>query len=284
MSSIKQTSLTAPSDRSNGKYRSDRGAPSLMGQDAENAVNDLTSTFVVDNYPRRERFFADPDFNNQIYALFSFVPSMGATPDKDGIFGMAKIRGVTSDLPSADERAEFLIRNIDSCHKVFTTYVGKPFPVTTVSRFSADQNKIDIRKKAIEIVGADIRQKRLDNDREMREMKERENKLLNEQEEKGEDPLERYIVLNVKRAQAIWTYVENMKKLKSILRTIQNSEKEYKDMDAEDLTYKARYRQRYVEARKSSGLKVSDDDTFMRYLGMEDIDLLASWKDHEDYL
>ena len=61
---------------------------------------------------------------------------------KDGIYGMVKVRGSYSTLEKCDKRSEFIIKNIDSVHKIYYAGVGKPFPITNSSDFSKDITKV----------------------------------------------------------------------------------------------------------------------------------------------
>ena len=94
-----------------------------------------------------DKYYADPKIYGQNICLVSFIPSSGASPDKDGIYGMMKVRGVYATDEEANERAEFIIRNIDSYHEIFHANVGRPFPVTERNDFANTVKSIDIRKK-----------------------------------------------------------------------------------------------------------------------------------------
>ena len=89
------------------------------------AFRDLVNT----KYRAVERSFVDPEQPNQSVALFSFLPCEGATPNKFGIFGFAKVRGVYSDSEKANERAKTLLRDIDSVNYINHVLVGQSFPV-----------------------------------------------------------------------------------------------------------------------------------------------------------
>ena len=95
-----------------------------------------------------ETYFCDPSIFNQQIGLVSFVPSKGATPDKDGFYGMMKIRGNYVNEEEANIKAEDLIRNVDSYHEIFHCKVGKPFPITNSTNFSEEIKEIDIKKKS----------------------------------------------------------------------------------------------------------------------------------------
>ena len=143
----KENSLTAPSDRDReNKWRPDQGAPALTETEVESAIQTLDNTDFTGKFPRVDRTYSDPPIALQAVGLVSFTPAKGATPNKDGVFGFAKLRGNYASQLEAKQRAEEIIRNIDSYHQIYHTYVGRPFPITASSKYSAETDEIDIRK------------------------------------------------------------------------------------------------------------------------------------------
>jgi len=239
----------------------------------ENEYKEAFKTLNKDvGFLQVERYYADPAQMNQKISLFSFVPSKGAKPDKDGIYGMAKIRGVYATEEEANERAEFLIRNVDSFHDIYHTYVGRPFPVTNSDVFSQEVKTIDIRKKTTEIISEDIMEKKRQEQKEMKEIKEREKILLDEskraQKDEPMDEFEEYITENVKRAQLIWTFHETRKKMDQMRESFINATNRIKELDCKNEDYKLKYKERYMEARRESGLP-DDNESFIKFLGMD---------------
>tara|TARA_B100000073_G_C23739337_1_gene573231 strand:+ start:2666 stop:3550 length:885 start_codon:yes stop_codon:yes gene_type:complete len=262
-----QTALTSPSDKdTENKYEPDRTTPSLSNEETVEAMKELSVTDYVEKYPKTERAFADPSIPGQTYQLVSFVPSSGATPDDDGVYGMIKCRGAYQTQEEANDRAEFLIRNVDSYHKIFTAWVGKPFPATNDSKYSADTNAVDVRKKATEVISKDIREKKREEQKEIEEIKEREKKLVEESKQDERDPFEFYIECRVKKAQLTWTYLETLKKMEEMKESILKVREQIKEADAENADYIKQYREKYMEARKEAGIP-DNDDSFIKYLG-----------------
>ena len=121
-----------------------------------------------------DRYYADPNQHGQNICLVSFIPSTGATPDKYNIYGMMKVRGVYATEEEANERADFIIRNVDSYHEIFHCKVGRPFPVTEDNEFASTVNSIDIRKKTTELISKDILSKKKEEKEEMEGIQERD--------------------------------------------------------------------------------------------------------------
>jgi len=265
-------SLLSPSDR---KTLSATKPPRCtnMSPLTEEETSSAFSCLVKDiRFSQVDRQYADPPLSGQKYVLVSFVPSKGATPDADNIFGMMKVRGVFGTEEEANERSEFLIRNIDSYHDIYTAFVGRPFPVTTTDGFSQNVKTIDIRKKTTELISEDILSKKYQEKNEMEEIQRREKELLSEskkaQNNEPEDPFDVYIRLQVKKAQILWTYHETKKKMIQMQDIIHNSKEEIRELDQENPDFLERYREKYMEARRQSGIK-DDDDSFLKYLGKD---------------
>jgi hypothetical protein len=271
----KVNSLTSRNDRGDGKYKSDMGAPPLTEQEVQNAINQLVDTSLVDKFPRHERQYADPPIHLQTYGLFSFTPSKGATPDKDGVYGFAKIRGNYGTPQEAMERSEFLIRNVDSYHQIYQAYVGRPFPITLDPKYAAKVEEVDIKKKATEVISADVKAKRDREKQDIDEIKEREQKLLAEAKpDYVPDPYEKYTVLRVKKAQLVWGYSQTMKQLEDMKKIIIKTREEICVMDSENPEYKNEYFEKYQKARRDAGIpdEHNTEDNFVKYM-VEDIDL-----------
>ena len=267
-----QNSLTAPSDKVNGAPTSyNMGSSGLTEDEVKNAKNDLIVNDFVYKFPRFERFYADPQLQNQNYGLVSFVPSKGAKPDTDGVYGMLKIRGTFATEDEAMLRAEYLIRNSDSYHSIYNTYVGRPFPLSVSKKYVSDTTEVDIKKKIVDSTSTEIRKKRDEERRTMKEIEEREKELLADVEKKEVDPYDQYTELMVKKAQLSWTYHETLKKMEEMKKNIIKAREEIVKMREENSDYHEQYMGRYMDARKKAGLP-DDDQSFIKYMA-EDLDL-----------
>ena len=247
------------------------GIPPLNNEQTKSALNDLV--VKQRDYPSFDRFYNDPQLNGQKYALFSFIPSKGATPDSDGFYGMAKIRGCFSTDIEAEQREEYIIRNVDSYNKIYRIYTGRPFPITTESKYSEEVNEIDIKKKVTEVVSQNIKDQKMKEKKEIEEIKDRERKLKEDTNKEIDeiDPLEYYTTLVVKRAQLLWNYQEHKKKMEEIRGIIDKTSKEIKEKDDQFPDFRSKVYDKYMEARRDSGLP-DDDNSFIKYI-CEDISI-----------
>lgn len=132
--------------------------PCLTDKETKEATKELLVN-IIRKYPVLDKYYNDPELKNQDYCLHSFVPAKGAKPDKDGVFGMMKCRGTFATQKDAEERATYIIKNADSYHKIYTSFVGKPFPVTENSKFVEEINEIALKEKTDDVVSADIKSK-----------------------------------------------------------------------------------------------------------------------------
>lgn len=271
-----ETSLTSPLDRNPDKSYLNKlrhGQPTLTENETEVAMKELNDMSILSKYPKIEKSYADPPVNLQQFSLFSFVPSSGAKPDDMGVYGFAKIRGSYATIQEANERSEYLIRNCDTYHKIYHTYVGRPFPVTNSSKYSKEVSEVELKKKMTDTYSEDIKQKKLEEQKDIYDMKEREEKLLQESKnaEAGlpytSDPYEIYTEKRVKLAQVSWTYIETEKKMKQMMEVILKTKKEIDELEKTSDDYKKQYFERYMKARKSANLPDENVETsFMKYM------------------
>lgn len=271
-----ENSLTAPSDRDiTKKWRPNQGCGVLTESEVESAMNSLNNTSFTDKFPRVDRTYADPPPPMQNIGLISFTPAKGATPNEHGVYGFAKLRGNYATPIEANQRAEWLIRNVDSYHQIYHTYVGRPFPITFSSKYSAETDEIDIRKETTESVSSHIKSKKSEEQREVDEVRKREEQLLEESRRSEEDPYELYVTLRVKKAQLTWTYLEHQKKIKEVKEALLKTRKEVTDMDEKHPTFIDSYFEKYMKARREAGLEDSAHDgeaNFIKYM-IEEVEL-----------
>jgi len=274
----KESSLTSPSDRDREKrWLPEQAAPALSEQEVKDAMTSINNISFVNKFPRVDRTYADPPPPMQQIGLISFVPAKGATPNENGVFGFAKLRGNYNTEIEANQRAEFIIRNVDSYHQIYHTYVGRPFPITFSSDYSAQTDEIDIRKETTKAISSSIKEKKRDEQKTVDDIKEREEKLIEESKMDPDDvdPYEEYITLRVKKAQLTWTYLEHIKKMEEVKGIILKTRARLDEMDGEDPEFKEKYYEKYMKARRESGLNetaAESQDNFMKFL-VEDVEL-----------
>lgn len=262
-----ENSLTAPADRDReNRWRPNQGAPNLTEEEVVVAMKELNNTTYTDKFPRVDRTYADPPPPMQLVGLISFTPAKGATPNENGVFGFAKLRGNYASTQEADQRAEFLIRNVDSYHQIYHTYVGRPFPITSSSKYSAETEEIDIRKETTKAVSNNVKDKKAEEQKIVSEIKTREENLLAESRSDEVDPYDEYITLRVKKAQLSWTYLEHQKKLAEIKDIIIKTRKEIADLDEVNPEFQEKYYEKYMKARHEAGIQEDSKDSMSNFI------------------
>ena len=246
----------------------------LTEEQVKEAVHTNVDLGLLEKFPKVDRMYADPIYNSQVYCLHSFIPSKGATPDEKGVFGFMKCRGSFHTVDEANQRAEFMIRNVDSYHDIQTGYAGRPFPVCkNTKRYVAETTEVNIRKDAVKAVSEDIQQKRLDEKKEVDDIKERESNLMAESQAIQNDtyvadPLELYTTLHVRKANLVFTYLETQKSLVKMRVNIKKSYREIRDMDVQDVSLAQQYYDHYMAARRKAHIQDDkSEENWMKYLG-----------------
>lgn len=246
----------------------------LENTELRQAISDLVVDTLVNEYPKIERRLEDPEYNDQKYCLHSFIPSSGATPDKDGVYGIMKFRGAFKTVDEMKERTEHLIRNVDSYNRYFEGYVGKPFPVTVDKRYAEKEDFIDIRNKISEVTAKHVAEERRKEKKDIDDLKMRQEKLQQKVDEEAADPFTHYLEQRVKRSHLIFTVVGGKKTLNNYLHSIKSINAWLKEKDAESPEFKESFMERYLEARRASGVPDSDM-TLLQYI--DDLEPPGLW-------
>jgi hypothetical protein len=267
--------------------------PALTEEQTELAMKDLNNTAFIEKYPATERLYSDSSVPMQKIGLISFVPAKGATPNKNGVYAYAKLRGNFDTTLEANQRAEYIIKNEDSYHQIYHTWVGKPFPITVSSDYSREVSKIDIKKEMTQSMNESIKEKREKEKREIKEVEEREKELLEDVSKEEPDPMDYYLTLRSKYANQIWRYQEVSNHLVELREKIIKNRLEINDLDEKTPELRGKYFAHYLEARKKAGLPNNKEDlskSFVKYLGedihldfLEKIDKECAYKD-EDFI
>ena len=281
----KENSLTTPDDRDKTKlWRPDQGAPDLAEEQVTAAIQELNNTNFTNKFPKVDRTYADPVIHGQHIGLLSFVPAKGATPNENGVFGFGKLRGNFSTEIEANQHAEHLIRKVDSYHQIYHAFVGRPFPITFSSKYSAETAEVDIRRETTETISSNIKDKKEDEQKTVEDIKNREEILLKESKKAKEDdgtceidvdPYDEYITSQVKKAQLTWTFLEHIKKLHEIRGIIIQTREKLTQMDTEYPDFRGKYFDKYKKARVDAGFNMEKDETsdnFMKFM-IEDVEI-----------
>jgi hypothetical protein len=241
----------------------DCGAPVLTKEEYEEAKKILLKNeFSKYKFPRSLKTRVDPPITGQTYSLHTFIPSPGATPDSDGVFGILKNRGNFPSREEADEHSEMLIRKIDSWNEIFIGFVGKEFPLTLKGDYCKDTKEVDVRNKLDEVALANLKKKREKDQKDLDDIKEREAKLLEEtkvDKMMAKDDIEYYTTLRVKFATLCHTIEDLEKRYRDANKLASEARDEIKKLNSEHADYSKQYIEKYTKALTDAGIDVKSN-------------------------
>lgn len=271
MSKPQTNSLTSPADRTL-EFKKDRKLKKPLRSTPLNlSPSELTVALAhkYKGFPEIESSWIDPDPTPKYY-LISFCPAKGASPDKDGFFGFAKVRGAFDNDEERDARAELLIQKHDSYHEIYHGKVGHPFPICTeAARHAMSVKDVDISKKVSEVVSSDVRSKVNAEKIEMEEIKKQEKNLLqNSIDERNGTPVnERYIELAVKRSNQIYCVLQAQNKVIEYKRALKNTVIDMKKIEIENPGIEKNLLETYTKACGLASVPVNPtDNVVIRYM------------------
>ena len=275
----KENSLTSPLDRDRTKkYPIQTDEPQLTQEEIKIAKEQLCDNSFIKNFKRLDRRYVDPRLRDQLVGLVSFVPSKGAQPDSQGIYGWAKFRGSFENENESNKRAEYIIKNVDSYHKIYTVPIGRPFPLTLSSNFSKEVEEVDVKNSMTDSINNAVKKIKKQEQKQIDEIKQKEKNIQAEVKKENMDPFERYITLCVKKAQLTWSFAETHKKMIGMRKSILKCRQEIKNYDEEFPDFNKKYFDKYMDARKKAGVPVDKQtneqktNNWMKYM-CEDIKL-----------
>ena len=280
------TSLTSPADRTGILPPNARGIPPLTHEQTQAIVQENVDTLDL-SIPRIERRYAYSAPENrggthQNYGVFVFVPSKGATPDSQGIYGMIKLGGNYEQLMDAEARTEKIVREEDSYNRLRIVRVGHPSLLTVDSRWELTDeehcNEVDLRRRAAaredggealeaaeRMTREQLREARMKDKKEMEEIKERAENLQKTVDELADDPAEQYTTLRGKLAQLTWAYLRTRDQQEKAKESILKTREEIAEFEANDPTLFEEMKRRFHTAREAAGIP-ANDDSFIKYI------------------
>lgn len=202
------------------------------------------------------------------FVLFSFIKSSGAVADKDGFLGVAKIRGSFHSEQDAKDRAEEIIRDVDSSNSIFTALTGVPFPLVDKG-CAKELTEVDISKKVEKVISDNVRAKRQADEKELREIQERKAALVSEDGKinESEAPEDLYVQKRVKLAHLRYAIKEHISKAKECIKLEKTTRDDLNETKALNPEYESGFLKRYQDGRRKANIPESTDLTgFMKYL------------------
>ena len=124
-------------------------------------------------------------------------------------------------------------------------------------------------------ISSNIKDKKLDEQKVIEEIKAKEEQLKEDVKKEEIDPYDNYITLRVKKAQLSWTYLEHFKKMKEIKDILFKTRSDLDEYDRTNPDFKESYLEKYLKAREDAGLKDTKeqlDNSFLKFL-VEDAEI-----------
>jgi hypothetical protein len=276
MEHINQTQFRLPDDEKQNIERSAKPPQCMLDLPKQNLTRENLTDDQLEVYKtqclrndgtkleciRSMKFYIDPKIPGQHFGLVSFIPSKGATPDNDGCFGVLKVRGNFHSEEEADKWSERLIREYDNYSEIDVIYVGRPFPLMANNEiYTRSTREIDVKKKVDDVTKSAIKDKMLKDQQELKEIQQRQSKLLNksteEQKEKSLDDLEYYTELRVKKASALATIEDCHKREKEAESVQAETSSEIEKLDKLYPEYQKEYMEKYENALRAIGADIT---------------------------
>jgi hypothetical protein len=232
----------------------------LTAEQLESAQELKNTNFMKLEFPRSRKVRVDPELNNQRFSLVSFIPSKNATPDEDGCFGVAKVRGAFANIEEADEWANNLIRNYDSYAEIDFVPVGREFPIMADNMvYVRETREVDVRKILDKTTKEYLDKKREQEKQQIDEIKKRQKELQELPQEEDKESIDYYIKLRVKRATSLMRKDEARTVMNQCAQVIDATGVELNEVEEKHPEYAKTYLEQYETALKETGIKVQDN-------------------------
>jgi hypothetical protein len=246
----------------------------------------------TNNFPRINRRFVDPPKAGEPkFALFSYIDHPDVDMDKfledikdslkfkhrkrldelqarsSRVKGIAKIRGAYMSQQEADQRAEEIVREVDSTNSIFMCVIGMPFPLVSEG-FAEEIREIDIRKETENAISQNVRKQRMKEKKEMEEIKMREEDLMrNAEKDPNVDDADNYTAQRVKLSHLRYSIEQHVKKHAECVDNEKRCVSWLLDMKTRHPEFEEMYMEKYMAGRKAA--YIPDDhipEGFMRYM------------------
>ena len=230
--------------------------------------------FIGLKFPRERKFRIDPAIPSQTIGIVSFVPSTGALPDKNGCFGVVKLRGNFGSEKEAQQYGEFLMRNHDSFAEYDLVRVGQEFPLMIDNSIYTDTTvEVNLKAQVDEISHTMIRKKQQEERKEREDVEERHRRLISktteEDREENVDDIEYYTTLRTRKAGLLHGIAEKKQQIKDAEEALIKVSEEVIKFDSTHPEYRDEYIVRYKKALEQIGTKI-EDNPLVKYMKEDD--------------
>lgn len=248
---------------------------SLTNDQVSIAVNHLACRSYLNKFPQIQQLNVDDKLpRNQVIGLFTFTPSQDAKPDKNGLYGIIRLRGNFPTAEKADDHSKYLISHVSSYDEILYAPVGRDVPLAVdFEKYCLDQKEIDIQKGMDKITVDNLRKKIELENQESKEILEKKKKMdeMNKITEKMggvaklEITLDRYTELRVKFANQKLRKAELLQKLAECASSLGRGRKEILEANLETkCEFVDKFMDNYVDALKKIGSDLSKNPSYLQ--------------------
>lgn len=239
--------------------------PPLADASQEEAVK-----IQIIRYPMVVRKMDDPSIPNQMFANVSFMffeePKTLSTGKK--VYGFCKVRGVWPTETDATQDSKRIIREVDSRFQIRIAPVGAWVPLTNENAFCRDLLDVETENGKTEGLRNDaIKEKEKQQRQVMRELKEREESVQDEDIYDDKSALKYYAMKRVTEMKLSEAVQINRKKLEKVEASQQIVRLELKHIECKFPEHSSTWLECYNEERAKSGIHpyVPGDTEFEEY-------------------
>lgn len=237
----------------------DPEAPPLTKKELKEAKKVL-----IHKFPKVTRTKFDPPIPNQDILNISF---MFLEKPQNGVYGFFKPRGAYSldannKSKGADDRSEFLIKEVDSCHVIHQVNMGHWNPITNNEEYTLDQMDIQTKEQEIQLRDRAQKENHIKAQRQKREISEREEELRTNDKLDDPNSLEYYTTKQVSHHELKNYIKQGKEKLNDLKKKMRNIEKEIVVINKDHPTYVNQWLDLYNKERLKSGLPEVKESEF----------------------
>ena len=231
----------------------------LSDEELKEAKKDLINfNFVMSKYARERKFRVDSSVIGQNIGIISFNPSKGSIPDKNGCYGVIKLRGNYPNTAEADKRCDVLLTE-DENLDIDMPLVGKEFPLMINNEaYTYSVRDVDTKKLVTESTATLIKEKEEKAELEKKKMFDKQRKLLDDtNEEEKETTLsdyDLYVQLRTKKAHNMYIIDKRKGDIVKCKDNIEKTNAEIKEIDEKYPTYRQQYLKKYIDEIKQVGI------------------------------
>lgn len=200
------------------------------------AQTDAAMKELIVKFPKVERLPRDPPIAGQTYGLFSFklLPK-----PINGTYGFLKFRGGFANETEWMNHAKLLIQTVDSKHHIWPYEQGRWMPITTNEDFARETLEVSDQEEISNIFNQKETAEQAKQKQAVREIKNRERKLMEESRQKELDKTTlEYYAQQVMKKQQLESWLQQMRKRKRDMRkALQSTYEEIKRIDGEKPEY-----------------------------------------------